>query len=189
MLRLAFVLGVALCCSCSPTADSTTGPLVFEPRFGKNVSTLVRSLDRAESGWASDFEWRDSNGVLRSLSELQGKIVLLNFWATWCPPCLLEMPYLNEIAQDYAADSVVVLGISIDASGNVYDKVERHHRGKNYVFQVVIDPHKEVYEDYVGTKQVAIPWTFVIDRDGAIYEVLAGQKDYDTFAASIESIL
>jgi peroxiredoxin len=184
------VLGLMLISMVSLSCSETTAPYVHEPKYGKNISTLFGfEKDAPDPNVVPDFTWKDSNGVLRSLSDLRGKVVLVNFWATWCAPCLAETPALRDIAADFAKDSVVVIGISIDQSGEIYPKVEEFHRTKHLGYQVITDPDLDVYEAYTETRNPAIPLTFVIDADGHLYTALVGEQQYDTFADRINEIL
>ena len=168
----------------------TNEPYVHEPRFSKNVSTLFDFEKRpADPHDMANFTWKDSNGVLRSFDDLRGKVVLVNFWATWCVPCLAELPALKDIAIDFAKDSVVVIGISIDQAGDIFPRVEEFHRSKNLSFQVITDPQMNVYEAYMGTRATSIPTTFIITPEGRLYTILSGEQQYDTFARHIRDIL
>jgi peroxiredoxin len=182
----ALVLLSILSLSCSEPVTT----YVHEPKYGKNISTLFGfEKESADINVVPDFTWKDSNGVLRSLSDLRDKIVLVNFWATWCGPCLAETPALRDIAIDFAKDSVVVIGISIDQSGEIYPKVEEFLRSKNLGYQVITDPGLDVYEAYTNTRNTTIPVTFIIDVDGRLYTALVGEQQYDTFADNINELL
>lgn len=173
--------------SCSASTDA---PYVHEPRYSTNVSTLFGfKTEPDEEGTTPDFSWKDSTGTLRSLRELRGKVVLINFWATWCAPCLVETPALRDIASDFRDKGAVVIGISIDQAGEVYPKVEEFAHSKHLGYQVITDPGLDVYKAYTGTTEKAIPVTYVIDADGLLYTVLIGEKQYDTFAETIRDIL
>src|SRR5687767_836497 len=159
MIRILGCLAVLLLMSLS--CSKPTEPYVHEPRFGKNVSTLFGfEKQQPADGSMADFSWKDSNGVLRSFKELRGKVVVVNFWATWCPPCLAETPALRDIATDFAKDSVVVIGIAIDQDGAVYPKIEEFHRTKSLTYQVITDINKDVYSVYMQTHANSIPTTF-----------------------------
>ncbi len=185
LLCLALVSMLSLSCD-----KSVEPPYVHEPKFSKNVSTLFGfEAESAEEGMAPDFTWKDSTGELRSLKELRGKVVLVNFWATWCIPCLVETPALRDIATDFREEGAVVIGIAIDRAGAVYPKVEDFARGKGLNYQVITDPGFDVYEAYTGSESISIPATYVIDADGYLYTILNGEKQYDTFAETIREIL
>lgn len=177
------IAGTTLSCGTS------TEPYVHVPTYEKNISTLYGFQQDAAKDVAPNFEWRDSNGVKRTLNDLQGKVVVLNFWATWCAPCLVEMPSLNDIAKDMVEDSVVVIGISTDQSGNVLEKVRDFHRSKGLIFQVIMDPEMDAYKAYSPTNETLLPQTYIIDRDGFIFTRFFGEQQYDTFREAVEGIL
>jgi len=185
-LRLAVLTILAFTAfACSNAAE----PYTHVPKYSKNVSTLYGHEAQNPQGMAPDIEWRDSNGVKRTLRDLRGKVVVVNFWATWCVPCLVELPALADIANDFRDDSVVVLGMSIDQAGNVFPKVEEFHRSKGLNFQVITDNKMDVYKAYTRTSQVAIPQTFFVDVDGFVQSRLVGEQQYDSFKEQIEALL
>jgi peroxiredoxin len=185
LIGLTLLSFVSLSCS-----DDSITPYDRAPKFSKNVSTLFGFDSVAPAdGSVSNFTWKDSNGVLRSMSDLRGKVVVVNFWATWCGPCLQETPALRDIANDFRKDSVVVIGISIDRDGDVWGMVEEFHRSKHLSYQVIIDPDKDVYSVFQGTYETMIPSTFIIDRDGLVYTSLLGAATYEQFANTIRAVL
>jgi cytochrome c biogenesis protein CcmG, thiol:disulfide interchange protein DsbE len=108
------------------------------------------------------------------LSDLRGKVVVLNFWATWCPPCVEETPSLVELQKRIAARNGVVLGVSIDEDGAAYQKFIVDH-GIN--FPTSWDPSKRSALDY-GT--VMYPETYIIDRKGKIARKIIGPQDWNS---------
>ena len=184
------IIALAILALISLSCDSTD-PYVHEPRFDKNVSTVFgfKTASQTLEGMAPDFTWKDSNGVLRSLSDLRGKIILVNLWATWCEPCLFEMPTLDDIAKDFSKDSVVVIGVSIDQEGDVYNRIVGYHRDRGLRFQVISDFGMDVYHAYMGTRTISIPQTFIVDRDGSLYVQLTGPQQYDEFATYIRELI
>lgn len=129
---------------------------------------------------AFDFTLQDQYGKVHTLSDYKGKVVFLNFWATWCPPCKEEMPHIEALYKKYnfnAAD-VVVLGVA-------NPKTEKNPRGQDlavsdikqfladnqYTFPVVFDDTGTVFGDYAIR---AFPTTFMIDRDGNIFGYVSG---------------
>jgi peroxiredoxin len=108
-----------------------------------------------------DFTLKDLSGKAWTFSELRGKVVLVNFWATWCPPCRKEMPDLETLYGRFAAKGLVVLGISDEESA----KVEPFIRERKVSFPVLLDPGRKVNEMFVVE---GIPKSFVYDREGKL---------------------
>jgi cytochrome c biogenesis protein CcmG/thiol:disulfide interchange protein DsbE len=108
------------------------------------------------------------------LSDLHGKVVVLNFWASWCPPCVEETPALIALQQRIASRNGLVLGVSIDEDPAAYEKflIERHIN-----FPTYRDPSKKIAEDY-GTSMW--PETYIIDRKGVILRKIIGPQDWNS---------
>ncbi len=111
---------------------------------------------------APDFQLPDLDGQSISLSNLRGKPVLINFWATWCPPCRAEMPYLQEIFEEWSGKSLVVLAINV---GESHSKVEEFMQSNNLSLPVLLDIKQAVAIKY---NIQFFPTTFFIDKDGII---------------------
>jgi peroxiredoxin len=118
---------------------------------------------------APDFELRDMNGNVFRLSDQRGEVVVLNFWATWCPPCRAEIPGFVRLQREFAGDGVRFVGISLDEEGFTVVRPFASKHGLNYA-QVV--DRGEVAHRYGGISSV--PTTFLIDREGRIRYVHSG---------------
>ncbi len=117
---------------------------------------------------APDFTLADLEGNQLRLSDLRGKVVFINFWATWCPPCRAEMPEIEAIHQEYKTEGVVVIGVDIlETASDVRQFVKQG--GYNWTF--VLDTTGEVTASY---NIAAIPTSFFIDREGIIRAVNIG---------------
>jgi peroxiredoxin len=124
---------------------------------------------------APAFTLPDINGNKVSLSDFKGKVILLNFWGTWCSPCTAEMPSFNRLYAAFKNDGFVVLAVSIDPS----DKPVRSFvSAKGITFPVLMDPDKEAYFDLYAI--FALPTSFLIDRKGMIVEKFLGDKEWDS---------
>ena len=128
-------------------------------------ATQLPAMPGAE---APDFEVTLTNGETFRLSDQRGKVVLLNIWATWCGPCVAEMPDIEQLSQDYA-DDLVVIGVNCgEAEQTVIDFIE----DKGYTYLFAAD------EDYLVSSVLypttAIPYTVVIDADGVITQMHEG---------------
>ena len=120
-----------------------------------------------------DFAVQDSDRKI-SLDELHGKVVVLNFWATWCPPCIEEMPSLVEMQQRMKDKGITVLAVSVDVDEDAYRRFLKDHKVD---LLTVRDPsHKS--SDLYGTFKY--PETYIIDRDGVLRRKFIGAVDWNT---------
>lgn len=117
---------------------------------------------------APDFQLENLDGQLISLSELRGKPVLINFWAIWCTFCHAEMPYLQQIYEEWSGKGLVVLAINI---GESPPKVKEFLQALNLSLPVLLDTEQAVARKY---NVPPIPTTFFIDSDGIIREKIIG---------------
>ena len=117
---------------------------------------------------APDFQLNTLDGQPISLSDLKGKPVLINFWQIRCPPCRMEMPYLQQIYDERQAKGLVLLAINI---GERPSQVAEFMQGQGLSFPVLLDSQGEIAEKY-GIR--GIPTTFFIDRDGIIQDIRIG---------------
>jgi|SRR5208283_1824102 len=133
---------------------------------------------------ADDFAM-ELNGKPAHLSDLRGKVVVLNFWASWCQPCVEETPALIALQKRIASRNGVVLGVSIDEDPSAYVKFVRD-QGIN--FPTYNDPSKKIATDY-GTSMW--PETYVIDRKGKIARKIVGPQDWNSpdMVAYFDSLL
>jgi cytochrome c biogenesis protein CcmG/thiol:disulfide interchange protein DsbE len=108
------------------------------------------------------------------LSDLRGKIVVLNFWATWCPPCVEETPSLNRLQKYIDSRGGMVLGVSVDEDGAAYEKFLKD---QSVIFPTYRDATKKSAADYGTT---IYPETYVIDRHGKIARKFIGAQQWDS---------
>ncbi|HBL8725924.1 TPA: redoxin family protein [Clostridioides difficile] len=146
---------------------------------GSNDEDRIKSID---------FTLTDQYGKTHKLSDYEGKVVFLNFWATWCPPCKEEMPYIEQLYKDYNKnnDDVVILGV---ASPNLGREGSREHvvnflKEQGYTFPVVLDEDGALAYQY-GIN--AFPTTFIIDKEGYVTQYIPGAMDKATMASFIEN--
>lgn len=122
---------------------------------------------------APGFELKDPDGAPVRLADLRGRFVLLNFWATWCPPCVKEMPSMERLAGEMADAPFTVLGISLDAEGAA--KVKPFLARIGVTFPIALDPESEVADAYGAND---LPSTFFIDPKGRVVLAAKGERDW-----------
>jgi len=129
---------------------------------------------QARKPFAVDFALPDLQGNAVGLSDLRGQVVLLNFWATWCPPCRAEMPSMQALYKDYREKGFTILAISSDVGGkgSVAPFVER----LDLTFPVLLDPRS-----VVGTRLqvLGIPTSYLLDKQGRLAGVEVGARNWN----------
>ncbi|MBI5212688.1 MAG: TlpA family protein disulfide reductase [Nitrospirae bacterium] len=131
------------------------------------------AVDKLSGQKATDFTLKDINGNPVSLSSFKGKVVLLNFWATWCPPCRSEIPSMNKLYQKLKGRGFTILAVSTDRA--VVD-VKDFLKTMPVSFPVVVDYNLTVSRSLY--KVFMLPTTFLIDRKGVIVEKYFGDQDW-----------
>ena len=122
---------------------------------------------------AKDFTVQDSDHQV-SLNQFRGQVVIVNFWATWCPPCEQELPSLIDMQNRLRGRGVVVLGVSIDVDGDAYHRFVKQ-RGVNFI--TVRDPERRIPDMY-GTS--GWPESYIIDRQGVLRRKIVGPINWDS---------
>jgi cytochrome c biogenesis protein CcmG/thiol:disulfide interchange protein DsbE len=133
---------------------------------------------------APDFTLKDAAGKRMSLSDYKGRVVVLNFWATWCGPCKVEIPWFIDFQKTYHAQGFTVLGVSMDAEG--WSVVNPYVSAAKISYPIVLG-NEEVNLRYGGIE--ALPTTFVIGRDGKVAYVHAGLIDRTEYEREIAKLL
>jgi peroxiredoxin len=147
----------------TPSVAAESGALVAVAQRG-----VVKAGDTAPN-----FQLRDMNGQLVALSDLRGKVVLLNFWATWCGPCRIEMPAMEQLYRTYKRTDFEILAVSTDAQGVA---VTRPFQQENHLtFPILHDADFRVGLAY-GAR--TLPMTFMVDRQGIVRQQIFGARDW-----------
>ena len=133
---------------------------------------------------APDFALHDLQGHLVRLEEFRGKVVLVNFWATWCAPCRVEMPWLVELYARYRTQGLEILGVSVD--DDQPDRVRRFVQDRQVKYRIVLEDDA-VVDAYGGLR--FLPQTFFIGRDGRILERTYGIRTKEELEADIRRAL
>lgn len=145
----------------------------------------IFTADRAEAASAVDFSLSALDGSRHSLSEFKGKVVLLNFWATWCGPCQVEMPHLEAMHKELGPKGLVVLGISTDDAkldATVKPNVKR--LGLSYL--ILRDPQTTVVSQFNPAK--TLPFNVLVDKAGQVAKVHAGYNPGDEVTLKAELV-
>lgn len=123
-----------------------------------------------------------------SLADYRGRVVMINIWATWCGPCRVEMPSIQEIYDRYREDGFTVLAVSIDQGGGVEQKVRGFVEEYELEFPVLLDPESRITRLF---RTAGVPETFVIDREGRIVKRVIGASNWNSESnrALIEELL
>lgn len=163
----------------------------------KRLLTVVAiSLFCGAAGHAAGFEARaqtpapalqaqDLNGVSKTLADYRGKVVLLNFWASWCPPCLREMPSLERLRVNMAGRPLAIVALD---SAETAEEVNAYLARMQLGFPVLLDPDGSNTRRW---KVFALPTSFLLDAEGRVRYVLTGPTEWDEGEALrvIESLL
>src|SRR6202051_421160 len=157
-----------------------------------NFERNARSTARAESPLKADkerkaapeFELKDADGKTVRLSDYKGKVVLLDFWATWCGPCKVEIPWFIDFERRYKDKGFAVIGVSMDEEGWTAIKPFVSELAINYR---ILQGNDATAQLYGGVD--ALPTTFLIDRDGKIAETHAGLAGKDDFEDGIKKLV
>ena len=146
---------------------------------------IVGCQKEVEAGpTAPDFSLKDLSGQTVTLEQYRGKVVLLDFWATWCPPCRAEIPHFVELYSEYRKKGLEVIGVSLDSNPEkaLLPFIEEYKI--NYTMLI---GNRDVTDSYGGV--ISIPTTFVIDREGNIRKKYLGYRDKSVFEKDIEELL
>jgi len=137
-------------------------------------------------GAIPDFVW-DENGKEVSFKEYtKGKVVFLNIWATWCPPCRKEVPDIVKISKKLKNKDFVVVGVSVDLGPTARKKVESFVKAQGINYVNILDVEKKLK----STMEInSYPTTIIIDKDGKIAEKIVGMQSYPAFMRSINRVL
>ena len=145
------------------------------------VLTLAVLLGASSQAWAAgeqmpDFTLRDMNNKEVKFSDYKGKVVLVNFWATWCQPCMVEMKHLQKMHKELGGDNFTVLSISADDARSA-SMVKPIIKRNGYTFPVLLDKQTKVVSQLNPSK--TLPYTLIVDKEGRIAATHMGYNPGD----------
>ena len=145
--------------------------------------TAQKPKPSASGNLAPDFTVTDIDGRKLSLADYKGKVVLLNFWATWCAPCRTEIPHFVEMQNKLGPEGFQVIGISMDDDAKPVREFAQQYK-LNFPVAVGDDKLAERYGGVLG-----LPVNFIIDREGRIYARHLGATDVSVFDQEVQDLL
>jgi peroxiredoxin len=173
-----------------PLQGDTRSTTAAKPRAGNlvPVDQAIKELNLvrpSRSKAAEDFTLSTLDGKKLRLRDQRGKVVFVNFWATWCPPCREEMPAMERLYQQHKNQGFVMMAVSLDGDSKVVPPFVKEH---GFTFPVALDPGMDVANAY-GVR--ALPSSFVIDPEGQVVGIALGSRAWDGKAAHalIEAML
>lgn len=157
-----------------PTSDVAVAPTKNKQELKNTIDKHMASLliAKAEGLEPANFTLKKLNGKEVSLSDYRGKVVFLNFWATWCPPCRGEMPSMEKLYQKFKGKDFVMLAVSLREKEKT---VEKFVQKNGLTFPVLLDPRGKAGGDYMVS---SIPTTYLIDKQGKIIGRAIGGRDW-----------
>lgn len=147
-------------------------------RFGHYQEEMAKLSE------APEFLIHDLENQPLQLSDFKGKVLLINFWATWCPPCIEEIPHLEKLFNNYSKKGLVVLGVSLDEAGREHVKSFVKENALSYPIAM---SNEKMVKDFGGIR--GTPTSFLIDREGKIVKKWVGYRDYDYFESLVKGML
>lgn len=163
----------------SSEANAETNPMVFK----------IESVGKGSKNKITDFTYIQ-NGKEKSFADLaKGKVVFLNFWGTWCPPCRREIPDIIKIQDELKTKDILMVGVALEKPNtkNKLDKVSSFHQKNKLNYINFVDEKNELSSSYGGMKFV--PTTLIFNKKGELVEVIQGARSYEAFMESINKVL
>jgi peroxiredoxin len=166
----------------APPASPPPAMASARPRPGKllPLADAMKELELirpSRAKLADDFTVKTPGGGTFRLSEHRGRVVMINFWATWCPPCLEEMPAMERLYRQHRELGFTLVAVSVDADSKLVAPFVTAHK---FTFPVALDPSMSMANTY-GVR--ALPSTFIVARDGTLAALAIGPRHWDNDAA------
>ena len=160
----------------------------------KTARTVQKNAKQGKFPMAPDFTLADLDGDWITLNELKGKVVLLNFWGTWCGPCRREIPAFINLPEKYKKDGLEVVGVTLTSGSPSNIRSFADKWGINYTLLTDIEGNETqtvtaLYSQATGQRITGIPTTFIIDREGFIRQRYVGPRSEKIFYKDLEPYL
>jgi thiol-disulfide isomerase/thioredoxin len=172
-------LGLAACSPAKEEAPAKAKAVAASPAANGGAPAALPTLGNAPA-----WELKDVNGTVVRSTQFAGKVVVVDFWATWCPPCRAEIPGYTELQKKYGKDGFVIVGVSLDQAG---PEVVKAFAGKYAVNYPLVMGDDTVVGAFGGVE--AIPTTFLIDRNGQIRDRKMGAEDTADYEKKVIAVL
>lgn len=181
---VAVLIGIAIAGVVKENIEKTTE---FDNiALGSDVDFLATEQGLAKGEMAPDFNLTTLDGKTVKLSDYQGKKVILNFWATWCPPCRAEMPHMQAYYEEQAAaDNVEILAVNLTEKDHGLKKIKTFKKEYGLSFPIPMDEQGETGSLY---QAVTIPTSYIVDEQGRVQTKFVGPMDQATIEKIISNI-
>ena len=163
-----------------------SGTAANQPAWNTAGTGVIRSSSAEPAGEAPDFAFTDQNGVERRLSDWNGAVRVVNFWATWCPPCVHEIPMLVAVQESFRERGVRIVGVAVDDPDSAFAMAEEF--GMNYPTMADSRRTIDLLHAY-GNRAAALPFTAFVDPQGSIRDRHVGELTLEQTREKIEALL
>lgn len=153
--------------------------------LAQNVAP-VQSIMPKTTGKVADFTWKDGDKTVTLSEFAKNKVILLNFWGTWCPPCRKELPDIIALQKEFPETEFVIVGIAIERDKDPVTTVRNFMKKNNMDYQMIIG-NQEITDAYGGI--TSVPTTFIIRKDFTLSEQLIGMRSKADFEAAIRKAM
>ncbi len=153
--------------------------------IAQNVAPVQSVMPKA-AGKVADFTWKDGDKTVTLSEFAKNKVILLNFWGTWCPPCRKELPDIIALQKEFPETEFVIIGIAIERAQDPVTTVKNFMKKNNMDYQMIIG-NQEIADAYGGI--TSVPTTFIIRKDFTLSEQLIGMRSKADFEAAVRKAM